>query len=307
MRLSRRGLLLGVSSLACSRPQSASGTPPTNPNAPSVATDASDLRGQVDVLEWSTEGVSTRAAIIAPRWAAPTQMPVLIALHGRGEAIKPASQGALGWPRDYALVRAFGRLCNPPLTDEDYEGLSDPERLKQENERLRARPFAGVIVVCPHVPDLDLSKESEVADFGRFVIEVLLPRVRRETRALASAASTGIDGVSLGGHVALRVGLGAPDQFGAVGALQAAIGDERVGGLTDLALAARAKRPTLSLRLTTSHDDYYSSANHALSESWKHAGIAHDFADVPGPHDYPFNRGPGCYEMSLWHDRVLAR
>jgi hypothetical protein len=26
---------------------------------------------------------------------------------------------------------------------------------------------------------------------------------------------------------------------------------------------------------------------------------------VPGPHDYPFNRGPGAIEMLLWHDRVL--
>ena len=35
--------------------------------------------------------------------------------------------------------------------------------------------------------------------------------------------------------------------------------------------------------------------------------VAHDFADIPGPHDYPFNRGPGAIELLLWHDRVLAR
>jgi hypothetical protein len=26
---------------------------------------------------------------------------------------------------------------------------------------------------------------------------------------------------------------------------------------------------------------------------------------VPGPHDYEFNRGPGAYEMLMFHDRVL--
>ncbi len=308
MRVSRRALVLGVSAIACSRRDGGvAPTPPMKPTSPSLLGDASSPRGQVDVLEWTTDGVSTRAAIIAPRWGGAERMPVLVALHGRGEAVKSPREGALGWPRDYALVRAIERVCSPPLTDADYEGLSDPARLQLENERLAKRPFGGVVVVCPHVPDLDLKKESEVAGFGRFLIEVLLPRVRRETRALDAPESTGIDGVSLGGHVALRVGLGAPEQFGAVGALQAAIDDTRVQALTDLAMAARAKRPKLSLRLTTSHDDYYAPFIHSLDDSWTHAGVAHDFADVPGPHDYPFNRGPGAYEMMLWHDRALAR
>jgi hypothetical protein len=37
------------------------------------------------------------------------------------------------------------------------------------------------------------------------------------------------------------------------------------------------------------------------------AGIAHDFAEVVGPHDYSFNRGPGSIELLLWHDRALSR
>ncbi len=309
MRVSRRALVLGVSAVACSRrEQSVATTPPMMPSpTSSLARDASSASGQVDVLEWTTEGVSTRAAIIAPRWGQAERMPVLVALHGRGEAVKPPREGALGWPRDYALVRAIERVCSPPLTDADYEGLSDPERLQRENERLAKRPFGGLVVVCPHVPDLDLKKESDVLGFGRFLIEVLLPRVRREARALDAPESTGIDGVSLGGHLALRVGLTAPEQFGAVGALQAAIDDTRVQALTDLALAARSKRPKLALRLTTSHDDYYAPFIHSLDDAWTHAGVAHDFGDVPGPHDYPFNRGPGAYEMLLWHDRTLAR
>ena len=43
-----------------------------------------------------------------------------------------------------------------------------------------------------------------------------------------------------------------------------------------------------------------------LSAAWRAAGIAHDFADVPGPHDYVFNRGPGSIELLLWHESALA-
>ena len=304
--LSRRSFLLATLA-ACSRregvsPESAPSIPPSQPDA--GTTDVG--RGSTQILEWTLDGVSTRAAIVVPTWGTGTRFPVLVALHGRGESLKPPSAGALGWPRDYALVRAISRACAPPLTDVDFEGMSDPARLADTNRDLAARPFRGLIVVCPWVPELDLLKESEVQRFGRFVLDVLLPRVRKETPALSAPESTGIDGVSLGGALALRVGLSQPAEFGAVGALQPAIGEERTQELTDLARAARSKRPGLKLRLTTSHEDYFRPAVKKLTESWSANGVAHDFADVPGPHDYPFNRGPGAYEMLLWQDRMLA-
>jgi enterochelin esterase-like enzyme len=135
----------------------------------------------------------------------------------------------------------------------------------------------------------------------------VLPRVRAELPVLPAAAATGIDGVSLGGAVALRVGLGNPDAFGAVGSLQAALGEDQITELTELAKAARATNPALKLRLLTSKEDYFRGAISHTSAAWKAAGIEHDYADVPGPHDYPFNRGPGAIEMLLWHDRMLAR
>ena len=77
--------------------------------------------------------------------------------------------------------------------------------------------------------------------------------------------------------------------------------------LTELARAARSKRPSLKLRLLTSSDDYFRDAILELSSAWRAAGVLHDFADVPGPHDYIFNRGPGSIELLTWHDRALAR
>jgi iron(III)-salmochelin esterase len=132
-----------------------------------------------------------------------------------------------------------------------------------------------------------------------------LPRVRRETPASDAPDATGIDGVSMGGALALRIGLTNPAAFGAVGSLQAAIAEEHATELTELARAARAKRPSLKLRLVTSHDDYFRGAITHLSEAWHAGGIAHDFADIPGPHDYAFNRGPGSIELLTYYDRAL--
>ena len=63
----------------------------------------------------------------------------------------------------------------------------------------------------------------------------------------------------------------------------------------------------MALRLLTSSRDYFRTAIRATSAAWTDAGVAHELVDIPGPHDYPFNRGPGAIEMLLWHDRVLAR
>jgi len=107
--------------------------------------------------------------------------------------------------------------------------------------------------------------------------------------------------------VALRIGLTSPEAFGAVGAIQPAIGNGQSAEWTALAQGARARRPDLKLRLLTSHEDYFHEAIVGVSRAWNVAGVSHDFADVIGPHDYVFNRGPGSLELLLWHDRVLSR
>jgi hypothetical protein len=257
-----------------------------------------------ELHEWTFDGIPTRAAILAPT-AHVTRVPVVVALHGRGEALKGPERGALGWPNDYALKRAFERVCAPPLTAADFEGLVTAEHLDEINQELVQNPWEGLVVACPYLPDLDMRRDAEVADYGRFVMKVLLPRIARELPVIAAPSATGIDGVSLGGVVALRVGLGSPDAFGAVGALQPAINDGNVADLVELARAARTKAPKLALRITTSHDDVYRDVTRALSSAWQGAGVTHDFAELPGPHDYRFNRGAGAYEMLMWHRRTL--
>jgi enterochelin esterase-like enzyme len=271
------------------------------------APDASLARGEVGTQTW-TFGDDARAVVVVPAWTKPEEkLPVLVTLHGRGEATKGAVEGVLGWPRDYALLRAIQRMCAPPLTDADLEGFSDPKRLAELNDGLRARPFAGLVVVCPYLPDVDLGKTAPIKEYGDYLLQTVLPRVRKELPVLQAPASTGIDGVSLGGAVALRVGLGNPEAFGTVGTLQAAIRWDQVTELTEIARAARAKNASLKLRLLTSSDDYFRDVITKTSQSWRAGGVDHEFLVVPGPHDYPFNRGPGAIEMLFWHERSLAR
>lgn len=304
---------VAITAAACSKkdaPTKAVDTPPSTPPLPPMpeAGAAPAPRGEVGT-QTMTFGADARAVVVVPSWTKPDEkLPVLVALHGRGEAAKGPEGGALGWVRDYALLRAIERVCRPPLVSTDFEGFVEPKRLAEVNRDLEAKPFAGLVVVCPYLPDYDLGKTDPLEDYGRYLLESVLPRVRKELPALASPAATGIDGVSLGGAAALRVGLAHADQFGAVGSLQAAIrGGDQIQFYTSLARAGRAKNPRVSLRLLTSKDDYFHDPILRTSEAWKAAGIEHDFMDVPGPHDYPFNRGPGAIEMLLWHDRRLAR
>jgi len=294
--------MAAVAALACSRSERASGggPPPT-----SIAS------SNVSVLQWDLGAQpwgQARVVVVVPRWGgAEARFPVVIALHGRGEAMKTPAEGAMGWPRDYAMVRAIDRLRAPPLRERDYEGFVDGARMAATNASLAAQPFGGVIVACPWLPDVRPAPTGDIAAYGRYLLDVLLPRVRRDTPALPSPEATGIDGVSLGGVLALRIGLTWPEAFGAVGGIQAALADGQNDDWTALAQAARAERPAMKLRLLTSHDDYFHDAIVGVSQAWRAAGIAHDFADVPGPHDYVFNRGPGSIELLTWQDRALSR
>jgi len=300
--LGRRAFVLGTTTaLACSRGERAA------LGGSSMGTASTNVR----LLEWDLGPQpwgQARAAIVVPTWGAPGErFPLLIALHGRGEAVKPPVEGAMGWPRDYAMIRAIDRLRAPPLHESDYEGLVEPQRLAEANASLRARPFGGLVVACPYVPDVHPASTGDITPYTRFLLDVLLPRVRSETPVSASSDSTGIDGVSLGGVIALRVGLTCPEWFGAVGGIQPAIAEGQCAQWTALGQGARARRPDLKIRLLTSSDDYFRAAILGVSRAWNAAGIGHDVADVPGPHDYIFNRGPGSIELLLWHDRALAR
>ncbi|HTV20677.1 MAG TPA: esterase [Polyangiaceae bacterium] len=235
------------------------------------------------------------------------RFPVLVALHGRGESLKGSRRGARGWIDDYDLGRALSRVAKPPLQSADFQGYVSRERLGQINRALAAQPYAGLIVVCPFLPDVlrreDAFKAAE--PLAAFIVDVVLPRVYAKTPAIGTPAATGIDGVSLGGRAALLVGFARPKAFGAVGALQAALDGAEIERFAELGVRALADNPQLSLRLLTSDQDHFLGVNERLSAVLSERGVQHRYLRVQGTHSYRFNRGPGAIEMLLFHDRVL--
>lgn len=245
--------------------------------------------------------------VLLPERAAGARFPVLIALHGRGEALKGPKRGARGWVDDYELPERLRGLAQPPLAREDFKSFVTPQRLEQLNTALAQRPYRGLVVVCPYTPDMLAGDDplSKAEPLARLLVDELLPRVYRDTPALGTARATGIDGVSLGGRAAWSVGLLRPEAFGAVAGLQAAFDVKDAPGLAERARQARQRNPELSLRLLTSEHDYFLAADSAIARAVRAAGVPIHFSVVQGPHDYAFNQGPGALEMLLFHDRAL--
>ena len=261
-------------------------------------------------LTWDypeTELGRMRVVVLIPERDPEARLPILVALHGRGEALKGPELGARGWVDDYTLPATAERLHRPPITLDDLHGFADDARLARLNASLAQRPYQGLIVVCPYTPDTLPADETidKALPLARFVVETVLPRAYRETPAIGTPETTGIDGVSLGGRAALGIGLLRPKAFGVVASLQAALRSDNSADILRRAREAKAQKPELFVRLLTSSDDYFLKANQLLSADLRGLGIRTELVTIPGPHDYEFNRGPGGYEMLMFHDRVL--
>jgi iron(III)-salmochelin esterase len=246
------------------------------------------------------------AVTLLPARDPATRWPVLLAFHGRGEALKGPDRGARGWIDDYALGRAIARLAAPPLTRDDFESFVAPERLAQLNATLQARPYRGLVVVCSYTPDILRGDRplEKVPPLARFVTSTLLPRIQKDLPVLGASA-TGIDGVSLGGRAAFGIGLLAPRSFRAIAGLQAAFDVDDAEELATRAQQAYAENSELVFRLLTSTGDFFREADTAIARAMQARGLPAQLDLVEGPHDYAFNRGPGAIEMLLYHDRVL--
>lgn len=242
-----------------------------------------------------------------PERAPDQRFPVLIAMHGRGETLKGPVRGARGWVDDYAVGRVVQRLHAPPLTTKDFQGFVASDRLARYNAALGARGYEGLVLVWPYTPDILRGDEpfTGAPPLASFLVDTLIPKIYAETPAIGTPATTGVDGVSLGGRAAVSVGLLRPQAFGAIGTLQAALDPKNANEIVSRAKAAREKNPKLRLRFVTSTEDYYLSALRTITNALRSADVSHEFLVVPGPHDYAFNRGPGAIEMLAYHDRVL--
>lgn len=261
--------------------------------------------GPWQVLEFAANSEIPEGQAALVRFGAEAEaLPVVVALHGRGEAGRGLEAGMRGWRDDYLLERMFERLAAPPLRAADVEGMIDDERLAGINTELRARPFAGLVVACPYTPVPGSSAGRSLESFGAFVAGPLLDRIAERRGAPVDVARTGIDGVSMGGRWALELGLRFPRVFGSVGALQPAIRVDEAERFAERALTAMAVRAQ-HIRLATSEGDPFREPTEALARELGRRGVPHRLVITRGPHDYAWNRGPGSLELALFHERAL--
>ena len=254
--------------------------------------------------ESSPVGPTRVAVLVPPRRSPEERWPVLVAFHGWGESVRGPERGVWGWAHDYELGASDAELRRRTLRREAFLGFVEPARFERLRRDLTRRPYRGAIVVTPYTPDvLDADGGDLAAAYGDWVVSTVLPRVRRELPALATREATGVDGVSLGGILALETGLRHPETFGVVGALQPAVRGrvERVMAR----YAAASSRPAQRLRLVGSRGDRLTRDITLLHDAMSARGLDHDLRVVEGPHDYVFNRGAGGVEMLLFHDRAL--
>jgi len=232
------------------------------------------------------------------------KLPIVIAFHGKSESLLGPQRGHAAWVERYGLGKAYEALLGGVLTPLAFGGLVRERELAGLNAELAARPFAGLVTVGVYTPDLLRARPEEVERYARWVALELLPQLRAQLPvASAVPRQAGVDGVSLGGMIALEVGLRFPEVFGAVGTMQPAIRgrEAELATLAERARAVHAQR----LRLLSSDGDPFLPAARALSQELRKRRIAHELVVYPGRHDYAFNRGPGSIELLHFHDHAL--
>jgi iron(III)-salmochelin esterase len=278
----------------------------------------------IAISAWPAAGASRltsqRFSVEAPRggardqaialWAQPDdpdeKLPVVVAFHGKGESVLGPERGYAAWVDRYGLSRAYAALLEGPLSAAAFGGLVRDDELTALNAELRAHAFRGVLAVGVYTPDLmaEADDPAALAAYARWVGDVLIPKVHKTFPVASSGGrQLGVDGVSLGGMVALEVGLRLPELVGAVGTMQPAIRG-REAALAELAAQARSKHHQ-QLRLLSSDADPLLGVTRTLSSELRKRHVAHQLVVTPGGHDYAFNRGPGAIELLHFHDRAL--
>jgi hypothetical protein len=293
VRLTRRQLGLAVLASGCPRPDPTPG----------------GLEGggwiDLDFPQTATRTFAQRALAHLPAGAA--SKPIVIALHGRGEASKGLEGGARGFRDDYRVDAVRSALEVGVVTSETVGGLEEPPRLERIRAALAAEPWSGVVLVTPFTP-VPNTRDLAGSPFAAFVTGELLREVDARRGGPAPGAPSrspvGIDGISMGGRYALVLGFSFPEVFGSVGGLQPAIAVEDADPLAELALRAKGTK-TQKIRLCSSAEDPFLEPTRALSRALEARGIEHQLVVTDGPHDYAWNRGPGALELLVFHERAL--
>lgn len=241
-----------------------------------------------------------------PAYQPPALLPVLIVLHGRGEAQKAPERGARAFIEDYALERSWQWLAaeaGARIVPADVP----PKFQNSVESQLDAQAFRGMVVVMPYLPDRFKGAEviANAPEYAR-VLEEVIDRVKRELPVRQEPTAWALDGISLGGRVAMACAPELAAKIGAQGAVQAAIDERELTLFADLLVKARQRNPELRHTLATSEQDYFRGVLTRHHQLLERRSLTHDWVVLPGDHSYAFNRGPGVTHLLLSYDRWFA-
>jgi poly(3-hydroxybutyrate) depolymerase len=259
---------------------------------------AEDLRN-LKLLDL-TEG-GRRFVLVTPKYLEPgRKLPLVVLLHGLGETTNE-KLGAYAWVERYGLGSAWQRMKRAPIERTSTRGEWTDARLAEVNAELAARPFRGMAMVCPFMPNP--SSPADLDGYARWIEQSLVPRVRKETQVHDDAAQTYLCGVSLGGYVSLEMLMRLPKLFGAWAGVQTAIGTFAAPRYAEK-IADGWKGEARPMMLLTSTQDHWKASSEALAAAFKAKRLAATYRVVPGPHDQPWLREAGTIEALLWLDRI---
>jgi poly(3-hydroxybutyrate) depolymerase len=249
--------------------------------------------------------IAKRMTLITPKHMK-GKVPLLVLLHGLGETHDP-KLGVRAWPDLYGLADTYDRLREPPIERLfPKQAYWDEARLAEINASLDKKPFRGLAIACPFTPNVYKapSRKAMLDEYADWIVDGVVARARREANVFTDSKHTYLDGCSLGGYVSIEVFLRKAKHFGAWGSVQGALGDHRVQGYAEGLAEVIAKHGKRAIHIETSKGDAFRRVNEQLSRLLKKAGVPHDFAMPPGPHNQPFLRDSGTLEMLLWYDRL---
>lgn len=228
--------------------------------------------------------------------------PLVIVFGGAGESAKAPRQGALAWLGYYKMDEAVIALKRGKLNPADFRDLVLPDQLRHYNQRLKERPYQGMIVACPSSPLVWAAGGPEFPEYEEYIMNELLPALTATYRV--ADGRVGVDGVSMGGARAMYYGLKYPEVFASIGSSQGAFTPymDLYAHLVEAGKADLLKRP---IQLVTSDKDVLAPAVEKMHIMLKAKGIPHKYFVLKGPHDYIFNQGPGVISLLAFHDEAL--
>jgi pimeloyl-ACP methyl ester carboxylesterase len=274
---------------------------------------AKHLPSDLHLLDWSwpkaKHGFEPRTVVLYPSkvpTASQAKWPVLLLIHGLGEAKEGPESGAYAWLNRYGAGSTYQRLSHPPLAAIEKRKDLTTHRAQQLSASLNMNPFRPMVLVCPYLPYIGSSTKL-IENYSKFVFQELFPKVYQTLpHASRLPKNTGLDGCSYGAWIAMELFARKSKQFATLGVVQPALNESKLDAYVTMLASAHSSKSLQRVHIESSKYDVYKGRSQKLAEKLKAKGVPFDLTIPPCSHDQIFLRDVGTLEMMLWHNRNLS-